>query len=98
MKEFSELSKEDQKLICEAMSIHNEVMSSIIKGVYVNKDEELKNKCKNMSNDAKEYMIEILTQHLPKNIDNYQRGTVVLMYIYVHSIYVYDALVNAEDT
>lgn len=66
MKEFNELSKEDQKLICEAMKLHSEAMQNIIDGIHIDNSEEFRSKLETMSSDAREHMIEFLKGYLPK--------------------------------
>lgn len=66
MKEFATFSKEDQRLICEAMRINNDAALSALKGNYVDNSAEFKACLQNMSDDAKVYMIELLEQSLPE--------------------------------
>ena len=66
MKDFSKFSKEDQKLICEALLSHNNAVISSMKGNYINNSEEFTNYIRNMSADAKEFMIETLKNSLPE--------------------------------
>jgi len=66
MKQFTEFTQEDQKLICEAMRINNEGALSAMQGIYIDNSEEFKNVIQNMGKEAKEYMIEILKSSLPE--------------------------------
>ena len=66
MKEFSQFSKEDQKLICEALSLHNEAITKAMKGDFIDNSEAFSKCTQNMTYEAKEYMIEILKRSLPK--------------------------------
>lgn len=66
MKQFNELSKEDQELILEVMRLQNEAARSALDGGWVDNSEEIKSKFRNMSHDAKLHTIEILENSLPE--------------------------------
>jgi hypothetical protein len=66
MKEFSTFSKEDQRLICEAMLLNNDAALNALNGNFVNNATEFKACIQNMSYDAKMYMIELLEKSLPE--------------------------------
>lgn len=65
MKEFKDFSIDDKRLICEAMQIQNKAALAAIEGLFINTDEEFENVIKNMSYEAKEYMIELIKSTLP---------------------------------
>jgi len=66
MKQFNELSKDDQRLICEVMRLQNEAALSALDGCRVDNSEEIESNFKNMSYDAKLHTIEILKNSLPE--------------------------------
>jgi len=66
MKQFNELSKDDQRLICEVMRLQNEAALSALDGFRVDNSEEIESNFKNMSYDAKLHTIEILKNSLPE--------------------------------
>jgi len=66
MKEFNEFSKEDQKLICEAMWMNNDTALNALKGNVVDHSTEFKSCIQNMSNDAKTHLITLLEKSLPE--------------------------------
>jgi len=66
MKEFREFSKEDQKLICEALQINNEMMLFPMFGKKAPSQDEFVSKIENMSYEAKEYLAETLKNSLPE--------------------------------
>ncbi len=65
MKEFTEFSKEDQRLICEAMCINNEMALNPMIGKVPPTQEDFVNCIKNMSFEATEFLIEELKKWLP---------------------------------
>jgi hypothetical protein len=66
MTQFTEFSKEDQRMICEAMSINNEMMLNPMIGEVPPTSEDFRNCIKNMSMEATEYRIEELKKGLPE--------------------------------
>jgi len=74
MKQFSEFSKEDQRLICEAMRINNDTMLNALDGKIVDNSDEFEACINNMSKDAKLFLIEILKGSLPEEYIEYKGG------------------------
>ena len=66
MKEFTEFSKEDQKLICEAMCINNEMLLFPMCGKVPPTSKEFEKCIQNMSFEATEFLIEELKKALPE--------------------------------
>jgi len=63
MKQFGELSKEDQRLICEAMQIHNEM---ILPNKSAPTYEQFQEKLDSMSGDALRYLAVEIIKTLPE--------------------------------
>lgn len=66
MKQFSEFSKEDQKLICEALQINNGMRLASILHTKAPTQEQFVDCLCNMSYEAKEYLADTLKNSLPK--------------------------------
>jgi len=66
MKEFSEFEKEDQRLICEAMRINNELVLNPMIGKVPPTHGDFMRCIENMSFEAKEFLIEELKKGLPE--------------------------------
>lgn len=66
MKEFTTFSKEDQRLICEVRRLQNEAAISALTGKIVDNSAEFEACVKNMSYEARLYMIELLENSLPE--------------------------------
>lgn len=66
MKEFNQFSKEDQKSICEALLIHNEMVLFPRIGRKAPSQDEFVSKLENMSCEALAFLAETLENALPE--------------------------------